>query len=120
MVWSNMMFNRDFPKLQEHPAFPWKKQSAFTEWTSKVVTYANGIHSVVGAYVAHCLSSAEDHFNNKKRAPPGTVLSSWNEVDPKLVAACLESLPERISGDCYRTGKCTTFHSSAVQFVHID
>ena len=102
------MFNRDFPKMQEYQAYPWKKQTAFIEWTSRIMTHAKGIHSMIGKYMAHCLRGAEEHFVQRRGKPADNVLPLWQEVDNKLVAACLEALPKRISDDCHRTNQNTS------------
>ena len=74
------------------------------------MTYANGVHSNIGNYVAHCLKDADHHFNYKKGVmPDSTLLPNWKEVDHKLVAVCLGALPERVQEDCYRSGKSDTF-----------
>ena len=73
------------------------------------MTYAKGTHSMVGRYVAQCLAEADECFH-EKRGPPGSrILPDWKEVDHKLVAVCLEALPERMSSDCYRQGRNETF-----------
>ena len=104
-----MTFNKDFPKLKEHPGSPWKKQTEFLQWMNKIMTYANGVHSKVGGYVAHCMRNADDYFSVKKIVPDGNIDQGWTEVDHKLVAVCLLALPDRISADCYKQGKNETF-----------
>ena len=106
---SSLTLSRDFPKLKEWPGAPWKKQTEFVEWMNKVMTYANGVHSMVGRYVAQCLQDADVNFTQKRGLPDGDILSDWTEVDHKLVAVCLEALPERLSSDCYRQSRTTTF-----------
>merc|ERR1712155_227602 len=69
------------------------------------MTHAKGIHSMIGKYMAHCLRGAEEYFVQKRGRPADNVLPLWQEVDDKLVAACLEALPKRISDDCHRTNQ---------------
>ena len=76
---------------------------------NKVMTYAKGIHSVVGMYVAQCLQEADECFTKRKRVPEVRIHPEWVEVDHKLVAVCLEALPDRLSSDCYRQGRNDSF-----------
>ena len=76
---------------------------------NKVMTYANGVHSSVGRYVAQCLQAADDCFTQKRGPPYKTVRQDWIEVDHKLAAVCLEALPDRLSSDCYRQNRNDSF-----------
>ena len=104
-----MTFNKDFPKLSECNGTPWKKQTEFYAWMNKVMTYSKGVHSQVGTYVAHCMKEADEAFSQKKGVPDRTIYQGWLEVDHKVVAVCLEALPERLSTDCYKQGRNDTF-----------
>ena len=99
--------HRDFPKLYEWSTQPWKKQTEFISWIEQVLIYANGVHSVVGKYVAFCMHTAEDYFNSKMD-PPDQVDPAWREIDFKLVAVAIDALPEKIKADCTRTGRART------------
>ena len=72
------------------------------------MTHAKGIHSMIGKYMAHCLREAEEYFVQRRGRPTDNVLPLWQEVDHKLVAACLDALPDRIPDDSYRTNQNTT------------
>ena len=101
---------KDFPKLIECPESPWKKQTEFFQWMNRIMTYANGMHSQVGTYVAHCMRDAEHYFFTVKDAPDANVCyQGWKELDLKLVAVCLGALPDRIANDCYKKGRNCTF-----------
>ena len=106
-----LTFDKDFPKLTECATSPWKKQTEFTGWMHKVMTYANGIHSRIGDYVGQCLRDADYHFTTKKghEGPSPNILPEWREVDHKLVAVCMKALPDRVTEDCYRVGMTDTF-----------
>ena len=106
---SSLTFSRDFPKLKEWPGAPWKKQTEFMQWMNKVMTYANGVHSTVGQYVAECLQEADKCFTQKKEPPDGKLSPEWTEVDHKLVAVCMEALPEPVASDCYRQNMTHAF-----------
>ena len=63
---------KDFPKLTECSTSPWKKQTEFIAWINKVMTYANGIHSRIGEYVAQCMKDADSYLMGNGDSRTGT------------------------------------------------
>ena len=73
------------------------------------MTYANGVHSRVGEYVAQCLKDADEYFTGKRGVPHRSLYHGWTEVDHRLVAVCLGALPGRVADDCCKLGRNDTF-----------